>query len=227
MKKNKRNIILCAFLIILAIAFTLIVKFVNVQPTGVNNTDIGLATINHSVFDSIGESSIWYKITKYLGIVLALYAVTYLGIGLVQLIKRKSLAKVDKEIKLLGLFYLAVLAIYFLFDKVIIINYRPILVNGVAEASYPSSHTLFSVCLCVSSILINRKLFNNKYTKILNVITFILMVTIVVGRLLSGVHWFTDIIGGILISSALLMTLYSLMSASKKEKEKEKKVEKE
>ena len=90
--------------------------------------------------------------------------------------------------------------------------------DGVAEASYPSSHTLMSVCICGSAILINKKLFNNKISKILNVLSLILIIAIVVGRLISGVHWFTDIIGGLLISSALLMSFYTAINGEKTNK---------
>ena len=89
--------------------------------------------------------------------------------------------------------------------------------NGFLEASYPPSHTLMTICICGSSILINKKLFNNKITKVINYLSIIIITITVVGRLISGVHWFTDIIGGILISSGLLMTFYSLLSIINKE----------
>ena len=143
-------------------------------------------------------------------------AIVYAFIGLIQLIKRRSIFKVDKEIILLGLYYIIVIALYVFFEKVII-NYRPILMNGFLEASYPSSHTLMTICICGSSILINKKLFNNKITKAINCLSIIIITITVVGRLISGVHWFTDIIGGILISSGLLMTFYSLLSIINKE----------
>ena len=143
-------------------------------------------------------------------------AIVYVFIGLIQLIKRRSIFKVDKEIILLGLYYIIVIALYVFFEKVII-NYRPILMNGFLEASYPSSHTLMTICICGSSILINKKLFNNKITKVINYLSIIIITITVVGRLISGVHWFTDIIGGILISSGLLMTFYSLLSIINKE----------
>ena len=87
--------------------------------------------------------------------------------------------------------------------------------NGFIEASYPSSHTLMTICLCGSSILINKKLFNNKVIKIVNILSFIIIVITIFGRLISGVHWFTDIVGGVLISLALLMSLYSFFSTIK------------
>ena len=158
---------------------------------------------------------IWYHITDWLGLVSIFMVMVYSLIGFVQLIKRKSLFKVDKEIIILGLFYVVVISIYIFFEKVIV-NYRPILMNGFLEASYPSSHTLMTICLCGSSSIVNKKLFNNIITKFMNMLSFVIVMIIVVGRLLSGVHWFTDIIGGIVISIALLMTLYSVMDLTKK-----------
>lgn len=160
---------------------------------------------------------LWYSITDWLGVVAILFALGYAIIGGIQVIKRKSIFKVDKEIIALGIFYILIVAVYILFEK-LSLNYRPVLMDGVAEASYPSSHTLMSVCICGSAILINKKLFNNKITKILNVLSLILIITIVVGRLISGVHWFTDIIGGLLISSALLMSFYTAINGEKTNK---------
>ena len=161
---------------------------------------------------------IWYHITDWLGLIPIFMAIVYAFIGLIQLIKRRSIFKVDKEIILLGLYYIVVIALYVFFEKVII-NYRPILMDGFLEASYPSSHTLMTLCICGSSILINKKLFNNKITKVIDCLSIIILTITVVGRLISGVHWFTDIVGGILISSCLVMTFYSLLSIIKKEKE--------
>ena len=89
--------------------------------------------------------------------------------------------------------------------------------DGFIEASYPSSHTLMTACLCGSSIIVNRKLFNNKITKFMNILSIAIVLITIIGRLISGVHWFTDIIGGIFISIALLMTLYSTINLIKKE----------
>ena len=203
-------------MLLIAITFTILVKVVDVKQIGVNNSSIGFATLNQFIFETTGVNMIWYHITDWLGLIPVFMAIVYAFIGLIQLIKRRSIFKVDKEIILLGLYYIIVIALYVFFEKVII-NYRPILMNGFLEASYPSSHTLMTICICGSSILINKKLFNNKITKVINYLSIIIITITVVGRLISGVHWFTDIIGGILISSGLLMTFYSLLSIINKE----------
>ena len=213
--KNKKYLI-SAILIVCAIAFTILVKVVDVKQIGEGQTIVGFATVNEAFLKNVGVHMVWYKITEYLGYIPLLIAVGYATVGLVQLIKRKSVFKVDKEIIILGAFYIFVVAIYLLFEKVII-NYRPILIDGKLEASYPSSHTLMSICILVSSIIINKRIFDNKYTKIMNIFSILLMLVIVVGRLISGIHWFTDIIGGIIISSALLMLFYSLISSIKRQ----------
>ena len=211
MNNKKRNFLISGILLLIAITFTILVKVVDVKQIGVNNSSIGFATLNQFIFETTGVNMIWYHITDWLGLIPVFMAIVYAFIGLIQFIKRRSIFKVDKEIILLGLYYIIVIALYVFFEKVII-NYRPILMNGFLEASYPSSHTLMTICICGSSILINKKLFNNKITKVINYLSIIIITITVVGRLISGVHWFTDIIGGILISSGLLMTFYSLLS---------------
>ncbi len=212
MNKKKRNFFISTILILLAVVFTILVKVVDVKQVGVNGTSIGFATLNQFAFKTTGVNMIWYHITDWLGLVPIFMAMVYSLLGLVQLIKRKSLFKVDKEIIILGLFYIVVISLYIFFEKVIV-NYRPILMNGFLEASYPSSHTLMTICLCGSSVIVNKKMSNNKIAKFINILSLVIILITVIGRLISGVHWFTDILGGIIISIALLMTLYSLVDA--------------
>lgn len=215
MKKKKRNFFINVIFILLVVVFTILVKVVDVKQVGVNGTRIGFATLNQFVLSTTGVNMIWYHITDWLGLVPVFMAMVYSLIGIIQLIKRKSIFKVDKEIIILGLFYIVVISLYVFFEKVIV-NYRPILMNGFLEASYPSSHTLMAICLCGSSIIVNKKLFNNNITKVINILLLVIICITVIGRLISGVHWFTDIIGGILISIALLMTFYSVIDVLKK-----------
>ncbi len=211
---KKRNIIISIVLIILSVLFTALVKNVDVKPIGPNESMVGFADINKLFHNLIGSNMTIYKITEVLGYIPIAMALVYVFIGLKQLIKRKSLLKVDKEIYVLALFYILVVGVYVFFEK-FIVNYRPILIDGVLEASYPSSHTLMSICLCGSSIIINKKLFKNKLGDIENILSVILILLIVAGRIISGVHWFTDILGGIIISSALLVIFYSIISSIK------------
>ena len=211
---KKRNLIITILLLVSSIIFIVLLKRVDIKCDAVNNSCIGLATINQFIFDKIGANMTWYTITDWLGIIPVLISIVYALVGLKQLIKRKSIKKVDNEIIILGIFYIIVISTYILFEKYII-NYRPILMNGFLESSFPSSHTLMTICLCGSSIIINNKLFKSNFTKILNIISSIIIIITIIGRLISGVHWFTDIIGGILISSFLLMFFYSFLNLNK------------
>ena len=99
-----------------------------------------------------------YNITEWLGIIPILVVMVYGLIGLKQLVKTKNVFKVDKEILILGGFYVVVAVLYVFFEKCII-NYRPILVEGVLEASYPSSHTLMTICFCGSAFILSKTYF--------------------------------------------------------------------
>ena len=208
--KKRNNFFISTILILLAVVFTILVKVVDVGSVGVNGTNIGFSTLNKFIFDKIGVNMMWYYITDWLGLIPIFIALVYALMGLVQLLKRRSLFKADKDIMVLGLFYIIVIFIYIFFEKVIV-NYRPILIDDLLEASYPSSHTLMTLCLCGSSIIFNKRNFSNFFSKIINILSVFIIVVTVIGRLLSGVHWFTDIVGGILIASALLMCFYSVL----------------
>ena len=201
---KKKNIIISIVLVLVAIFYTILVKSIDLQAIGPNGSIVGFATINKFFSNLIGVHMSLYKLTEYLGYLALLLAFNYALIGILQLFKRKSLLKIDKEIIILGIFYVIVIGLYIFFEKVII-NYRPVLIDGVLEASYPSSHTLLALCICGSSLIINKYLFKDKKSaKYGNIIAIILMISILLGRLISGVHWLSDIIGGVLISLALL-----------------------
>ena len=214
--KNKKNILICVLLVLLSIIYTILVKYVDTSIIGPNGSVVGFSSLNSFVFNLTGNNMTLYKITEILGIIPILIALMYAVIGLIQVIDRKSL-KVDKELIALGILYIIVILIYVFFEKCII-NYRPVIIDGVLEASYPSSHTLLSICICGSSLLINKYLFNNeKIYKYINIISIISMVLIVLGRLLSGVHWASDIIGSIIISITLLKILETYYLSIKKD----------
>lgn len=214
--KNKKNILICVLLVLISIIYTLLVKYVDTSTIGPNGSVVGFSSLNSFVFNLTGNNMTLYKITEILGIIPILIALMYAVIGLIQVIDRKSL-KVDKELIALGILYIIVILIYVFFEKCII-NYRPVFIDGILEASYPSSHTLLSICICGSALLINKYLFNNKKIyKYINIISIISMVLIVLGRLLSGVHWASDIIGSIIISITLLKILETYYLSIKKE----------
>lgn len=210
MERTKKLEKMTIILFFIAVIFTVLVKCVDVQSIGPKGSAVGFATINRFVHQLTGESDTWYNITKYLGIIPFLYVLFYAVVGLKQLIIAKKISKVDKKIIALGCFYVVLGLIYILFDK-LAINYRPVLEDGVLEPSYPSSHTLLAVCVCLSSIFMNKYYIkNNDLKKYLNLGTLILMILLVLGRLLSGVHWASDIIGGVIISLFLVFGFFTV-----------------
>jgi undecaprenyl-diphosphatase len=158
------------------------------------------------------DISSWYMkmCEAWLGLV-PIFVVLFFGvIGLAEWIKRKSILKVDFGILTLGIFYIVVMLVYILFEKVVI-NYRPVLINGYLEVSYPSSTTLLCMCVMPTAIIQFKRLIKSKFLSqsvTFAIITFTAFM--VIGRLLSGVHWLSDIIGGILLSAGLISVYYSV-----------------
>ena len=97
------------------------------------------------------------------------------------------------------------------------------MLDGEWEASYPSSHTLCSITLCASTILVNDLFYAKaKWRKIMNIASYVLTFAVPIMRLFSGVHWLSDIIGGVIISTTLVSilnyALFYVRSSSKKDK---------
>ncbi|MBQ9708775.1 MAG: phosphatase PAP2 family protein [Firmicutes bacterium] len=204
---RKNSIIPSVVLFVVFIVYTVIVTVADVRPIGPYDSGVGLGTLNKAFAGAIGTHMFWYHITNVLGYLALIMAAFFAFVGVLQLVTRKSLKKVDRDIIILGCFYIVVLACYVLFDK-FAINYRPVMMDGGLEASYPSSHTMLAICVFSTSILQLRwKMKDEQLSKIVQCVLAVFIVITVVGRLISGVHWLTDIIGGVLLS-ALLLSLY-------------------
>lgn len=205
----KKKIIFASAILMLFVLFTILVKTVDVKPIGRQGSDVGFAAVNKAFRDATGYNEKLYKITDLLGYAAFAVIAVFGCFGLRQMIKRRSILKVDRDILLLGGFYLVVLFIYVLFEKVII-NYRPIC-NGdeTLEASYPSSHTLLFVCVMYTAFLqIARRVRQVILRRGMLITISTVLIFEVLGRALCGVHWLTDIIGGIILSLGLVL-LYS------------------
>lgn len=203
-----------AVLAVVTIIFTVLACVTDVAPAGVNNVEVGFSGINGTISEKIGYSDSWYGFSEVLGIV-SLLPVAFFGcLGLYQLIKRKSLLKVDRDILSLGGIYIIMGILYILFDKVAI-NYRPYLEAGETEpeASFPSSHTLLAVVVLLTAAIYVLKHIEKAPVKYaLASVLLVITVLTVVTRFLSGVHWFTDIIAGILYGLTLV-SLYTKLKA--------------
>lgn len=210
MQTNKKSHALGIGLLflILFLLFTLTVMFVDVQAIGPNNSEVGLASVNSTVRSLLGTDGVnelFYLMTKLLGYAALAIAALFCLFGLIQWISRRSLRKVDKELIFMYVFYVIVVGCYVLFER-FIVNCRPVLEDGILEASYPSSHTMLVFTIFGMAIAGHfGTIFGSKGPRVLFSWLFgLLIVVMVVGRLLSGVHWFTDIIGSVLLSASLV-----------------------
>ena len=204
MKRNGKRVLYAGSILIAAFAiWTALIQIVDVQAVGQNGTNVGFATFNSWFHRLTGVHKTIYNITDWLGLIPLFVCILFSVIGFVQLIKRRSILKVDCDLIFLGIYYIIVIVNYLIFE-IIPINYRPILIEGIMEASYPSSTTL--LVLCVMPTLVEqtkRRLKNVAVKRIIEILVISFSVLMVIGRLVSGVHWVTDIVGGILLSIGL------------------------
>lgn len=209
-ERNRKKIFITVSLLALFVLWTIAISHVDVQAIGPKGSTVGFATFNGFFHELTGVHMLIYTITDWLGLVPLCFALGFAFLGLVQLIKRKSLLKIDYSILVLGGFYIIIIAAYVLFE-IFIINYRPVLIEGYLEASYPSSTTMLVMCVMPTAIMqLNSRIRNKGLRKTIACAIVVFTLFMVVGRLISGVHWFTDIIGGALLSTGLVMLYYSV-----------------
>ena len=188
------------------VLWTVLICFVDVQAIGPEGSSVGFSTINGFIHELTGVNWFLYTVTDWLGLVPIGVAFGFAVLGLVQWIKRKSLLKVDRSILTLGGFYIVVMAVYILFE-IVVINYRPTLINGHLEASYPSSTTMLVMCVMPTAMMqLRARIKNDLFRRCVMFAIAVFIAFMVIGRLVSGVHWISDIIGGALVSSGLVIT---------------------
>ena len=225
----KRKIYLATAVILFGLffLFTAIISNIDIQAIGPNGSEVGLATINGAFRDALGTTEtyneLWYDISELAGLIPLAIAGCFTILGVCQAIKRRSLFKVDAHIFALAGFYAAILGAYVAFEFVQI-NFRPVLMDGVLEASYPSSHTMLAFGICTTAIFELHELVKHKKALLIAADIFCVVVSLIVllGRLLSGVHWLTDIIAGLLLSAALICFYrFTVLFIQSKQKAKE------
>ncbi len=209
-KKNKKTLVWGASLVLAFVLWTVLVCFVDVRAIGPEGSSVGFATLNGFVHELTGVNWLLYTVTDWLGLIPIATALGFAIFGLVQLIKRKSLWKVDYNILALGVFYIVVMAGYVFFEMVVI-NYRPTLIDGYLEASYPSSTTMLVMCVMPTAAMqLNLRIKNTVLRRCAIIVMIAFTAFMVIGRLIAGVHWITDIIGGALLSAGVVMMYYSI-----------------
>lgn len=210
--KNQKDFCIAICILLAFLLWTVAIQFIDVQAIGPQESSVGFATINQLVFNLTGVHMSLYTITDWLGLVPLMFVMGFGTLGLIQWIKRKHLLKVDYNILILGGFYIVVMAVYVLFEMVLV-NYRPVLIGGILESSYPSSTTMLVMCVMPTAIMqFNARIKNNVLKRSVASAIIAFIVFMVIGRLVSGVHWFTDIIGGALFSTGLVLLYHVIIS---------------
>lgn len=217
--KSRRSLIMCIAFFAMFLAFTVVVKMVDVQQIGPQGTSVGLGTLNSFMAARASGNGIFEKITDYAGYLTLLGVLAWAFYGLIQWIKRKDIRKVDGDLLSAGGVFVLTGIFYLLFEFVVI-NYRPVLEKGKIAASYPSSHTMLSLVVILITVMLLEKRIRNKI--VFHILSFVLdaaAVLLVLFRQQSGVHWFSDILGGMILSGALIMLFQFLsdLAAEKKD----------
>ena len=210
-RTGKKRIFVGAGFLAAFVLWTVLVSLVDIGAIGPDGSSVGFATLNGYVHKFTGVNFHLYTITDWLGLVPIGVAFGFAMLGLAQWIKRKSLLKVDRSLLALGGFYVVVLAAY-LFFEIVVINYRPVLLGGYLEASYPSSTTMLVMCVMPAAMIqLHARIKNRVFRRCVMISIAVFIVFMVIGRLVSGVHWLSDIIGGALISAGLVMIYGSML----------------
>lgn len=209
MDRRKGFTLAGVFALLFALLLAL-VKTADVAAIGPEGTEIGLSRLNAAVHGALGFHPLWYRITQALGGLAIGVAAVFALVGLVQLARRGSFWKVDREIGALGVLYAVVAALYALFE-VVVVNYRPVIMPGEehVEASFPSSHTMLVCVVMGGAMLLARRYLNGRGAcAAAEALCALVIALTVFGRLYAGVHWFTDVLAGVLLSASLL-SLYA------------------
>ena len=212
MKDTRKRDLLAGIVLVAAFAlWTVAIRLIDVQNAGPLGSEVGFATINVWFHRLTGVHMLIYTITDWLGLVPIIICMCFGVLGLVQMIHRRSLLKVDSDILLLGAYYVVVILGYLLFEMMPI-NYRPILIGGNLEASYPSSTTLLVLSVMPTlKYQSERRIAKPVTRKAIAVFVMVFSAFMVLGRLIAGVHWATDIVGSVFLSSGLFM-IYRYMA---------------
>lgn len=213
MEKLKRRYWLKGIVLLgLFVVWTILVTKFDVVYNELTGTSIGFGTMNLKVHACTGVNWTLYHITDWLGLIPVMLCVVFGGLGLIQWIRRKGLRYVDQDLIWLGLYYVIVIILYLLFEMVPI-NYRPVLIEGRLEASYPSSTTLLSLCVMLSVMYQIHQRWNHKGLRYLGMgLSGMFMIFMIAGRILSGVHWITDIVGSVLLGTGLFLIYLEVAS---------------
>ena len=212
---EKKNIRIALCLLFAFVLWTQAVCFIDVRDVGPQGSVVGFSVFNVFVHELTGVNMALYTLTDWLGLVPIMFVLGFAVLGLVQWIARGHLLKVDYSILALGAFYVIVLGL-FVFFETFVVNYRPVLIEGRLEASYPSSTTMLVMCVMPTSIMqLESRIKNTALRLVCAYVIIAFTLFMVIGRLVSGVHWCSDIIGGAMLSAGLVMLYYSIVKGKR------------
>lgn len=199
-----RSAIWAASFLLLFTLWTILACVVDVKPAGPYGSEVGLSTVNIAFLNLTGENLALYYASDLLSLVPLLIMLGFTALGAIQLVRRKSLAEVDRDLLALGGLYAALLFTWVGFDAAAL-NYRPLLIEGTLEPSYPSSTTLLTMSVALTATMqAKHRLKRSASRNVTELILIAFALAMVSMRLLSGVHWLSDIIGGVLLSASFV-----------------------
>ena len=218
-KKFWIYIITTIALLLLFCALTVALTLVDVRAAGESGAPVGLATLNEWAWNAIGQSELALSISDALG-ALFIAAVGAFGVtGLVQVIRRKGILRADRELYVMAGGLVVLAAVYVLFE-IVIVNYRPVLEDGALAASYPSSHAMLAIAVAgMGMAYLQARAKKGALTYVLYGALNVLSVATVVCRVLGGVHWVTDIVGGMLLGAVIAFAYRAVCALLAKEGE--------
>lgn len=222
MKKLAYLLVPSLFLVVFVV-WTVLVKVIDVQYVGAAGF-LGFYSLNTQINDFVQSQNteLFNKLTDVLMYIAISTLVPFAVVGLVQLIKRKDLKKVDSAIYIILAGYVAMVVIYLAFE-IVKINYSPLSTAEELKASYPSSHVMiYSVMMGAAVLgLLHFARMHDDLKLLINIFYMFSTFGMAALRLLSGQHYFTDIIGALLVSYTILFAVNSLYRYSKNEKTEE------
>ena len=213
MKKQGYIYLIVACVLLAAfIALTICLLFVDVRAAGESGAEVGFATINQKVWQAIGQSAAALTVSEVCGLCM-IAAVGAFGItGLVQVIRRKGFLRADKELYVMA-GGLVLLAAAYVFFEIFVVNCRPVLDGGELAASYPSSHAMLATAVAGMGMAYLHS--RQRKGVLINVLIGLLngvSVATVACRLLGGVHWLSDIVGGVLLGMVIVYAYRAVCS---------------